>query len=211
MAQTSKKILILGSGSVAPPCIDYLTRNSNNQVTVDESGPDLKPAENKLISCSMSNAGRGWKASATLPRTMAIALDVASTSDLDQHMPNYDVVISLVPYTYHAAVIKSAIRHKTQVVTTSYVSEAIKALDSAAKEAGLTILNEVGVDPGVDHLVSLFASAPRSVKFEFNWPSWKPFSTLSKKLTRCMQKGAKSKSFIPLVEVFQPQNAQTIP
>jgi saccharopine dehydrogenase-like NADP-dependent oxidoreductase len=87
-------------------------------------------------------------------RTKAISLDVASTSDLDENMSNYDVVISLVPYTYHAAVIKSAMKHKTQVVTTSYVSEAIKALDGAAKEAGLTVLNEVGVDPGVDHLVS---------------------------------------------------------
>lgn len=69
-------------------------------------------------------------------------------------MSRYDVVISLVPYMYHAAVIKSAIKHKTQVVTTSYVSEAIKALDGAAKKAGLTVLNEIGVDPGVDHLVS---------------------------------------------------------
>ena len=71
-----------------------------------------------------------------------------------QNISTYDVVVSLVPYVYHAAVIKSAIKHKTHVVTTSYVSEAIKALDSAAKEAGLTVLNEVGVDPGVDHLVS---------------------------------------------------------
>ncbi len=94
------------------------------------------------------------KVASRFHRTKAIRLDVASTSDLDENMSNYDVVISLVPYIYHAAVIKSAIKHKTQVVTTSYVSEAIKALDSAAREVRLTVLNEVGVDPGVDHLVS---------------------------------------------------------
>ena len=64
-------------------------------------------------------------------------------------------MISLIPYIYHAAVIKSAIKSKTQVVTTSYVSQAIQDLDGAAKEAGITVLNEVGVDPGVDHLYAI--------------------------------------------------------
>ena len=61
-------------------------------------------------------------------------------------------MISLIQYTHHAAVIKSAIKSKTQVVTTSYVSDAIRELGPAAIEAGITVLNEVGVDPGVDHL-----------------------------------------------------------
>lgn len=61
-------------------------------------------------------------------------------------------MISLVPYVYHATVIKLAIKNKINVVTTSYVSPAIKELETAAKEAGIVILNEVGVDPGVDHL-----------------------------------------------------------
>ncbi|MCJ1422423.1 hypothetical protein MMC29_000303 [Sticta canariensis] len=63
------------------------------------------------------------------PRTKAIRLDVSSPNDLD---------IS-----------------KTQVVTTSYVSEAIRSLDTSAKEAGITVLNEVGVDPGVDHCYAI--------------------------------------------------------
>lgn len=61
-------------------------------------------------------------------------------------------MISLVPYVYHSAVIKTAIKNKVNVVTTSYVSPAIKELENAAKEAGIVVLNEVGVDPGVDHL-----------------------------------------------------------
>lgn len=51
--------------------------------------------------------------------------------------------------------IKSAIKSKTHVVTTSYISPAIKEFDAAAKEAGIVVLNEVGVDPGVDHLYAI--------------------------------------------------------
>lgn len=78
------------------------------------------------------------------PRTKAISLDVSSPNDLDKYISTHDVVISLVPYIYHGNVIKSAIESKTQVVTTSYVSEAIRSLDASAKEAGITVLNEVG-------------------------------------------------------------------
>jgi saccharopine dehydrogenase-like NADP-dependent oxidoreductase len=63
-----------------------------------------------------------------------------------------DLVISLIPYTHHATVIKSAIRKKKDVVTTSYVSPAMMELDAQVKEAGITVMNEIGVDPGVDHL-----------------------------------------------------------
>jgi saccharopine dehydrogenase (NADP+, L-glutamate forming) len=63
-----------------------------------------------------------------------------------------DVAISLIPYTHHATVIKSAIRKKKHVVTTSYVSPAMTELDAQAKEAGITVMNEIGLDPGIDHL-----------------------------------------------------------
>lgn len=90
-----------------------------------------------------------------MPRTKAISLDVSSAKDLDSQVADHSLVVSLVPYVYHAAVIKSAIKSKTHVVTTSYVSPAIKELDAAAKEVGIVVLNEVGVDPGVDHLYAI--------------------------------------------------------
>lgn len=95
------------------------------------------------------------KLAAGFPRTSAISLDVSSITDLDKQVAAHDVVISLIPYIYHAAVIKSAIKSKTQFVSTSYVSAAIMELDAAAKEVGITVLNEVGVDPGVDHLYAI--------------------------------------------------------
>lgn len=87
-------------------------------------------------------------------RATALVLDVKS-SDLDRHIAEHDLVISLVPFIHHADVIRSAIKGKTNVVTTSYVSPAMRELDEPAKAAGITVLNEVGVDPGVDHLYAV--------------------------------------------------------
>ncbi len=95
------------------------------------------------------------KLASAFPRTHAISLDVSTATDLDKQLSAHDLVISLIPYVYHAAVIRSAIKGGTHVVTTSYVSPAIQELDAAAREAGITVLNEVGVDPGVDHLYAI--------------------------------------------------------
>ena len=70
-------------------------------------------------------------------------------------MAKHDLVISLIPYTFHATVIKSAIRNKKNVVTTSYVSPAMMELDAEAKAAGITVMNEIGLDPGIDHLYAV--------------------------------------------------------
>lgn len=76
-------------------------------------------------------------------------------SALDAEVAKHDLVISLIPYTFHATVIKSAIRNKKHVVTTSYVSPAMMELDQAAKDAGITVMNEIGLDPGIDHLYAV--------------------------------------------------------
>ena len=78
----------------------------------------------------------------------AIALDVRSP-DLDPQVAKHDVVISLVPFAFHADIINSAIKGHTHVVTTSYISSAIRELDESIKQAGITVLNEVGMDPGI--------------------------------------------------------------
>jgi hypothetical protein len=62
-------------------------------------------------------------------------------------MSKVDLAISLIPYTFHAQVIKSAIRTKKHVVTTSYVSPAMMELDQQCKDAGITVMNEIGLDP----------------------------------------------------------------
>lgn len=84
-----------------------------------------------------------------------ISLDVNDDAALDAEVAKHDLVISLIPYTFHATVIKSAIRQKKHVVTTSYVSPAMMELDQAAKDAGITVMNEIGLDPGIDHLYAI--------------------------------------------------------
>ncbi|KAG9963748.1 saccharopine reductase, partial [Aureobasidium melanogenum] len=84
-----------------------------------------------------------------------ISLDVNDSAALEHEIGKNAVVISLIPYTYHAQVIKAAINQKKHVVTTSYVSPAMLELDAAAKEAGITVMNEIGLDPGIDHLYAV--------------------------------------------------------
>lgn len=83
--------------------------------------------------------------SAGVQSATPISLDVTSDKALDAEVAKHDLVISLIPYTFHAAVIKSAIRQKKHVVTTSYVSPAMQELDQQCKDAGITVMNEIGL------------------------------------------------------------------
>jgi len=86
---------------------------------------------------------------------LPISLDVTDTTALEAEIAKNALVISLIPYTFHATVIKAAINQKKHVVTTSYVSPAMQELDQAAKDAGITVMNEIGLDPGIDHLYAI--------------------------------------------------------
>jgi len=90
-----------------------------------------------------------------LPNTKYISLDVNNPNELDAQVALHDLVISLIPYTYHPTVIKAAIKAKVHVVTTSYVSPAMRELDEEARKAGIVVMNEIGLDPGIDHLYAI--------------------------------------------------------
>ncbi len=60
-----------------------------------------------------------------------------------------------MPYAYHPTVARLCIKHRTHMVTTSYVKEAMAQLDGAARAAGVILLNEIGVDPGIDHMTAM--------------------------------------------------------
>lgn len=141
------KILLLGRGMVARPCVD---RNSKNEGTIGEL-----PLPLEWYNLLMTDVRHYYSLTtaqalaSSLPRTNAISLDVSSTLNSDSAIAVHDLVISLVPHIYHAEIIKLAIKNKVNVITTSYVSPAIRNLDESAKEVGIVVLNEVGVDPGV--------------------------------------------------------------
>lgn len=133
-----KRILLLGSGFVARPCLEYLVRNPSNEITV---------------ACRTLQNAKGLEQ--CLPNVSAISLDVTDTAALEDVIAAHDLVISLIPYTHHAAVIRAAIKGKTHVVTTSYVSKAMSELDPLVREAGIIVMNEIGLDPGIDHLYAV--------------------------------------------------------
>ncbi|CAG8617096.1 7806_t:CDS:10 [Ambispora leptoticha] len=135
------KILLFGSGFVAGPAVEYILRRPENRLTIGTAVRHIEQAR---------ALARPFGSRAT-----AISLDVTNEQDLDNQVSKHDLVISLIPYTLHPFVIKSAIKFKKNVVTTSYVSDAIRAFDEAAKEAGITIMNEIGLDPGIDHLYAV--------------------------------------------------------
>ena len=105
---------------------------------------------NRFLACRTLESAK--KLAQGLKNVHSTSVDVSDDKALDQEVAKVDLVISLIPYTYHATVVKSAIRNKKDVVTTSYVSPAMMELDQEAKEAGITVMNEIGLDPGIDHL-----------------------------------------------------------
>ena len=133
-----KKILLLGSGFVARPAAEYLVRRPENYLT---------------IACR--TLAKAQQLAQGLPNSTAISLDVTTTDTLEAAVADHDLVISLIPYTHHAKVIKAAIKSKTHVVTTSYVSPSMLELDEEAKKAGIVVMNEIGLDPGIDHLYAV--------------------------------------------------------
>ncbi|KAM0753556.1 saccharopine dehydrogenase [Meredithblackwellia eburnea MCA 4105] len=138
-AATPKKVLLLGSGFVAQPAADYILRRAENSLT---------------IGCRHIETAQALASSLSGSAT-AISVDVSNEASLDAAVKEHDLIISLIPYTFHATVIKSAIKFKKNVVTTSYVSDAMKALEPDVIKAGITVLNEVGLDPGIDHLYAV--------------------------------------------------------
>ena len=121
--------LLLGSGFVATPTVQVLS----------DAGVHVTVACRTLSSAQ--------KLAGNFPNSKAISLDVNDKSALEDAVAKHDVSISLIPYTYHTAVIKAAIKAKKNVVTTSYVSPAMQELDEEVKAAGITVMNEIGVSP----------------------------------------------------------------
>ena len=81
-------------------------------------------------------------------------LEVSERPDLlDDLIKSHDIVVSLLPWTLHFAIAEHAIANKTK--TTSYLSPGLQGLHEAAVDAGVTVVNECGVDPGIDHFLAM--------------------------------------------------------
>lgn len=132
-----KHVLVLGAGLVSRPLVEYLL-NHNFQVTV--ASRTVSKAEALVAGHKNGRAEQ---------------LRIEEAEHLSGLVEGCDLAISLVPYTHHVTVANFCIQHKKPMVTTSYVSDKMHALDSQAREAGIIILNELGLDPGIDHMSAM--------------------------------------------------------
>jgi len=146
-----KKVLLLGSGFVARPLVEYLIRRPENALTV----ASLNRSEVDALIGAVGGSGPG----SVLPQVVDLAAAESGVSDASSHLEalvkNSDLVVSLAPASLHLGVARLAVRHGVHMVTASYVSPAMQALDSEAKAKDVLLLNEVGLDPGIDHLSAM--------------------------------------------------------
>lgn len=130
-----KKVLILGAGMVTKPMADYFLDTCKYHVVM--ATRTISKAD-KIIN-NRSNA-------------KAVSWTTNDHTLLDKLVNEVDIVMSMIPPTQHIPVAKACLKYKKNMVTASYLNPEMLALDKDAKEQSIIILNEIGEDPGIDHM-----------------------------------------------------------
>jgi saccharopine dehydrogenase-like NADP-dependent oxidoreductase len=136
-----KTILVIGAGKSSSTLIKYLIDNAEEQgwkVLIADQEMDVIIEKTKHHSS-----------------TEAFELDMTDENLRRPLIERSDVVISMLPARFHIPIIKDCILYKKDVITPSYVTDEIKELDKSAREAGVLIMNELGLDPGIDHMSAM--------------------------------------------------------
>jgi saccharopine dehydrogenase-like NADP-dependent oxidoreductase len=131
------KVLILGAGLVVKPMVEYLLEN---QLSLTIASP-MKQRADEMIKENPLGTTLDW------------SMDDPQT--LDRLVGDHEITVSLLPYKYHADVARVCLHHGKSLVTTSYVQKEMLELDDAAKAGGVLFLNEIGLDPGIDHMSAM--------------------------------------------------------
>jgi saccharopine dehydrogenase (NAD+, L-glutamate forming) len=136
-----RNILIIGAGKSASYLIKYFL--------------DKAEAENLHITIGDINIKNARKLIGDHDNANVIPLDVFDKESRGNAIKVADIVVSMLPARFHIEVAKDCVTHSTHMVTASYVSPEMQALDSSAKNKGLIFMNEIGVDPGIDHMSAM--------------------------------------------------------
>ena len=136
-----RKILIIGAGRSTSALIKYLlSKSEDEKLHIIVGDKSLKAAE-KLV-------GKH-------PNASAIVLDIFDEKIRRKTIENADIVISMLPARFHLSVAKDCVTYGKSLVTASYISDEMMALDEAVRKKGLVFMNEIGLDPGIDHMSAM--------------------------------------------------------
>ena len=138
----SKRIVLIGAGLSTQSLVPYLkNRLNSNGWYLRVLDRDLEVAQQRLNGASETcSAG---------------ALDIQDQEALEQEVKGAHLVISMVPAHMHMNIAKTALKFGSHLVTASYSTPEMQALNSEAQAAGLVFLNECGLDPGIDHMSAM--------------------------------------------------------
>lgn len=136
-----RKILVIGAGRSASSLIKYLL--------------DKSTSENLLVTIADLSLELAQKKTKNHPNARAIAFDIFNETQRKEEIEKSDIVISMLPAHLHIEAAKDCIAYKKHMVTASYISPAMQELDTAAKENNLVFMNEIGLDPGIDHMSAM--------------------------------------------------------
>jgi saccharopine dehydrogenase-like NADP-dependent oxidoreductase len=137
----SRKILVLGAGKSTSYLLDYFLEKSNAEklhLTIGDIHPNDIPS-------SIKNH----------PNCTVKLLDIIKDVERKKAIAESDMVVSMLPARFHSKVAEDCLELEKHLVTASYVSKEIKALDKKVKEKGLVFMNEIGLDPGIDHMSAM--------------------------------------------------------
>lgn len=133
-----KNILVIGAGLSASSMLRYFCKNSEKEgwsiKVVDRDG---ELAKSKVAGCK---------------NAMGFSLDALNPDERAPLIEWADIVVSMLPARFHIDIAEDCVKYKTNLITPSYISKEMRALSGAAEEAGILIMNEIGVDPGIDHM-----------------------------------------------------------
>jgi saccharopine dehydrogenase-like NADP-dependent oxidoreductase len=133
-----KNILVIGAGKSSSTLIKYLIENAEKEdwkISVADRDKQLILDKTKGHSS-----------------TSAFELDMMNEDLRKPLIEASDVVISMLPARFHIPIIKDCIKYKKHIITPSYVNEEIRSFNKEAEEAGVLVMNELGLDPGIDHM-----------------------------------------------------------
>tara|TARA_R110000787_G_scaffold137132_2_gene249867 strand:+ start:8892 stop:10259 length:1368 start_codon:yes stop_codon:yes gene_type:complete len=136
-----RNILIIGAGRSATCLIRYLL--------------DKSRSEKLFITIGDISLDSAQKFTKNHPNAKGILLDVFNKEQREEAVKNCDLVISMLPARFHMEVAKDCITFSKNLVTASYISDEMQSLDEKAKAKGLVFMNEIGVDPGIDHMSAM--------------------------------------------------------